>query len=335
MTFEAWKGTNISHWLSQSSARGQARREWFVEDDVKRLADWGFDHLRLPIDEEQMWDENGKRESEAFELLGRALDWADRAGLCIIVDLHILRGHHFNAAGEPALYRDQAMLEKFGHLWRDLSAFMKDRSTDHVAYEILNEAVARDSHDWNRVSGYTFNILRDLEPERTIVLGSNRWNQTTTYPDLLIPDDDHLLLTFHYYRPMLVTHYTASWTDYGKYTGPIQYPGRPVPEDHVHELQQLYDNATERNQHYDREVIRQEIMVAWDVAQKTNNPIYCGEFGVYQAVPLPIRQRWYRDIISVLDELSIGWANWDYKGGFGLIDRYSNIETGIREALLG
>ena len=38
MRFYIHRGTNISHWLSQSQARGQERRERFTQDDVKRLA---------------------------------------------------------------------------------------------------------------------------------------------------------------------------------------------------------------------------------------------------------------------------------------------------------
>ncbi|MBZ0292458.1 MAG: glycoside hydrolase family 5 protein [Anaerolineae bacterium] len=335
MIFEIHPGTNISHWLSQSTARGEARRQWFVEEDVKRLADLGFDHLRIPIDEEQMWDESGQREQEAFELLNRALDWLERAGLRAIVDLHILRSHHFNDANEPALYSDPAALEQFADLWRDLSAFMKERATDKVAYEMLNEAVARNPESWNHVSGYIFKTLRDLEPERTIVLGSNQWNKTYTYPDLKIPEDDHLLLTFHYYNPMFVTHYKASWNEYRHYTGPVQYPGTPVPAEHMDELKQLYDDAETRNRYYDREVIKQEVMIASEIAQKTNHPLYCGEFGVIINTPSDVRQRWYQDMVSVFDELGIAWANWDYKGGFGIFTRDLSAETGIRSALLG
>ena len=334
MGFEVHRGTNISHWLSQSKARGEARIQWFQEDDVKRLADRGFDHLRIPIDEEQMWTEDGRRQEEAFQLLNNALDWCDRAGLRVIVDLHILRSHYFNAAEEPALYRDPVALEQFAVLWRDLSTFLKGHSTDKVAYEMLNEAVARNHQDWNRVSGFIFNILRDLEPERTIVLGSNRWNKTNTYPFLDVPEDNHLLLTFHYYEPMFITHYTASWNDYGNYKGRVQYPGSPVPEDQSEELNTLYSDAVERNRYFDREVMKQEIMIACEVAQRTNNPIYCGEFGVILATPLGVRQAWYSDIISIFDELGIGWANWDYKGGFGLLQRDTLADTGISQILL-
>jgi hypothetical protein len=58
--FKAKRGTNISHWLSQSTNRGVERRTWFTKEDVAFLAGLGFDHLRIPIDEEQMWDQSGK-----------------------------------------------------------------------------------------------------------------------------------------------------------------------------------------------------------------------------------------------------------------------------------
>ena len=84
--FEIRRGVNISHWLSQSGRRGEGRREWFTEKDVKLIASVGFDHIRLPVDEEQLWDEAGNKEKEAFELLHNAINWAQQSKLRIIVD---------------------------------------------------------------------------------------------------------------------------------------------------------------------------------------------------------------------------------------------------------
>lgn len=92
------RGTNISHWLSQSTRRGADRRGGFTHTDVRRLADLGFDHLRLPVDEEQMWDERGNREPEAWELMASFLDWCHADGLRVVVDLHILRASRSGTA---------------------------------------------------------------------------------------------------------------------------------------------------------------------------------------------------------------------------------------------
>ena len=49
--FKIKRGTNVSHWLSQSEARGEMRRLHIQEEDFARLEKLGFDFVRIPIDE--------------------------------------------------------------------------------------------------------------------------------------------------------------------------------------------------------------------------------------------------------------------------------------------
>ena len=55
------KGVNISNWLSQSDVRGEERKNYFTEAEVQQLAGFGFDHIRLPVDEEQLFTEDGQK----------------------------------------------------------------------------------------------------------------------------------------------------------------------------------------------------------------------------------------------------------------------------------
>ena len=321
MAFEIHRGTNISHWLSQSKARGAERRAYFTRADVQRLADLGLDHLRIPIDEEQMWTETGGREKEAFDLLDSALDWCQAANLRAIVDLHILRSHHFLDA-EPRLFTEPAEEKRFAGLWLDLSAHLRRRPGDRVAYELLNEAVAADAADWNRVARAAYEAIRREEPERTIVLGSNRWNSALTFHELDVPaGDTHLVLTFHYYLPMLITHYRASWVPMGQYDGPVHYPGQPIPPHDWEKLApEMKTLLADKNAFYNAQVMERDLAAALAVRKRTHLPLYCGEFGCINLCPDPVRKAWYRDFRAVLRKLGIAWANWDYKGGFGLFD---------------
>ena len=45
--FRIKRGTNISHWLSQSEQRGEARRLHIQEDDFARLEELGFDFVEF------------------------------------------------------------------------------------------------------------------------------------------------------------------------------------------------------------------------------------------------------------------------------------------------
>ncbi len=335
------RGTNISHWLSQSNRRGAERRAWFTRDDISRIADFGFDHIRLPIDEEQMWAENGAQEPEAFDLMDAAIDWAEQAGLAVVVDLHVLRSHSFGQADEPSLFANPAEESKLADLWLQLSDRMHGRALDRVGYELMNEAVAKNPEDWNRVALRAHRAVREREPGRTIVLGSNEWNSVFTFDRLRVPDDAHTVLTFHYYHPMFVTHHRAGWSLEGRmYDGPIQYPGAPIAPENLHRvIQPEADrlralNLAELNRPYDRDVMLADLVQPLAVSARTGRPLYCGEFGVIDKVDLPTRSAWYRDIISAFEEQDIGWANWDYKGQFGIVTAEGN-STGIAEVMLG
>ncbi|MEM7584306.1 MAG: cellulase family glycosylhydrolase [Acidobacteriota bacterium] len=335
--FAVQRGTNISHWLSQSDRRGDERKQFFTEEDVALIKRLGYDHIRFPVDEEQLWDEDGRPEEEAFELLQSALDWSAAHGLRAIVDLHILRSHHFNDAEKP-LWVDPREQDRFVELWRQLSLRLEHRPLDQVAYELLNEAVADDPEDWNRLLARGLAAVREQEPERTVVIGSNRWQQVETFDQLKVPEGDpNILLSFHFYTPMALTHYGASWTPVGRYQGPVHYPGRVVEKKDLAGLPDDLVGAIRdgRGLRFNRATFEALIAKPLAVARRLGLPLYCGEWGALPKAPRGARLRWYRDVRSVLEERGIGWAHWDYKGGFGVVDRERRIHLDLAQVLLG
>ncbi len=320
-SFTLHRGTNIAHWLSQSDQRGEARRNFFQQKDVQYLADLGFDHLRIPIDEEQMFDEQGQKEGEAFELLHQALQWCQESGLRVIVDLHILRSHHFNEDEKP-LWTDPAAQETFLDLWRALSGELQQYPTGMVAYELMNEPVADDPEEWNQLVARAVEVIRGLEPERVLVIGSNRWQSAQTFDQLKVPaNDDHILLSYHFYEPFLLTHYQASWTDLATYEGPVHYPGMSVTEEEFNQLSpEQQAMIAERRQTYHRDTLEKMMEKPIRVAKSLNLPLYCGEWGVVDNAPAQDRLRWYEDMVQIFEKNDIAYANWNYKSdNFGLV----------------
>ena len=229
--FRIKRGTNLSHWLSQSEARGEMRRLHIQEDDFERLEQLGFDFVRIPIDEVQFWDEQGNKLQEAWDLLTNALDLARKHNLRAIVDLHIIRSHYFNAVNEGdksanTLFTSEKAQQDLINLWYQLSDVLKGYSNDWVAYEFMNEPVAEEHEQWNQLVAKVHKALREREPQRTLVVGSNRWQGFETMKYLKVPEGDkNIVLSFHYYNPMILTHYGAWWTPIGQYKGKVHYPG--------------------------------------------------------------------------------------------------------------
>lgn len=229
--FRIKRGTNLSHWLSQSEERGEARRTHIQEDDFARLDSLGFDFVRIPIDEVQFWDEEGNKLPEAWQMLTQALDWSVKHHLRAIVDLHIIRSHYFNAVNEGqedanTLFTSEKAQQDLINLWYQLSEALKGYSNDSVAYEFMNEPVAPEHEQWNQLVAKVHAALRKVEPKRTLVIGSNLWQGYQTIKYLRVPENDkNIVLSFHYYNPMILTHYGAWWTPIGKYKGKVNYPG--------------------------------------------------------------------------------------------------------------
>mgnify|MGYP000190589911 CR=1 FL=1 len=63
----------------------------------------------------------------------------------------------------------------FSSLWQDLVQELKGYSTSDVAYEIMNEPTAPNHEDWNKLLEKAYQIIRKVEKERVIVIGSNMW----------------------------------------------------------------------------------------------------------------------------------------------------------------
>lgn len=315
-------GVNVSHWLSQSDKRGEERRKYITKADFDTIASVGFDHVRIPVDEEQLWDGEGNKDKEAFELLHNAINWALAAKLRVIVDLHIIRSHHFIAETNP-LWTEPAEQEKLIDLWRQLSLELKEYPNSMLAYEILNEAVADDPEDWNNIIKKVIEAIRINESRRKIVVGSNRWQIASTFPDLKIPENDrNIILSFHFYDPQALTHHKAPWNVMSEYKGEVNYPGQIVDTSYYKELSEKTVAAMREyaNGFFTKDTLARIMAPAIKVAKDRKLPLYCGEFGVYPTIPEEIALRWYKDVCDIFNSNNIAYCHWCYKGDFPIVD---------------
>ena len=131
----------------------------------------------------------------------------------------MIRSHNFNAVNmgmKNTLFTDEAAQQQLIDMWYQLSDALKDYSTDWVAYEFMNEPVAEEHEQWNQVIEKVHKALREREPDRTLVIGSNMWQGVETFKYLRVPEGDpNIILSFHYYNPMILTHRGAGWTPVG------------------------------------------------------------------------------------------------------------------------
>jgi endoglucanase len=328
--FEIRKGVNLSHWLSQTT-EWSPKDKFITREDMKLIKSFGFDHIRLPIDEQELWNEDGTVIKETLQYVKDCLAWCAEFDLRTVIDLHILRAHHFNARnyeGKMTLWTDTSAQNNFIRLWENLSEYLRDYPDNMVAYEIMNEPVAPDHEQWNELIVRAMKIIRKKEPNRVIIFGSNRWQKPFTFPYLKVPEGDkNIILSFHTYHPYFVTHYKAHWSPAQFYHGPINYPGQCIPDS---AFEKYVDKTNERlmarleeekaRDIYNKEKLQQIVQDAIDKAKEVGLQLYCNEFGCLPTIPRETRLKYYQDITDVFRENCIAYANWDYKGNFRIVE---------------
>lgn len=328
--FKILKGLNIGGWLSQTSSHSIERERFFTKTDVKKLADWGFDHIRLPIDESEVFTESGEWNAKALKLMHDAIGWSKEQNMRVILDFHILRSHYFNDTENMTLWKDKNEQEKFINMWVKISDEFKKYPNSLLAYEILNEPVPSAYQEWNSLLTRVVAKLRMLEPDRMLVLDPGSHSSISQLKNLEIPENDkNLILSVHFYTPHLITHYQAPWMDGLKNLSiPLHYPGQLVAQADYDTISITRHKEVVRyyNGYYDKNVLKSRLQEAIDISTAKGLQLHIGEIGCIDKTPTEIKHNWYRDVVSILKENNIAFSIWGYKSNFGILTDYGSVK---------
>ena len=153
--------------------------------------------------------------------------------------------------------------------------------------------------------------MRETHPERTVIAGPARRNTIAGLDALELPDDEHLVVTIHYYLPFEFTHQGAAWID-----GTDDWLGTTWGEE------------------AERERVRADLAFAAEWARSRGRELFLGEFGALDTTDPRDRVEWTELVRGEAERLGLAWAYWDFSTGFGAYD----LEAGawlapLRDAL--
>ena len=330
------RGVNFVGWFSQVDAIQEKDpatfpgllehlRSFLGPEDACRVRDWGFDHVRLPLDWQILFQERDlSPREEVLALLDRAVDSLLGAGLEVILDLHKCPGHDFHQGtrGPQAFFIDPARRRDTLAVWKILAGRYGPRG---VMLELLNEPVAPSAEIWNEVQAELAEEVRRVAPRSTLVLASNLWNGAGEFERLAVVPDPNVLYTFHCYTPLVFTHQFAPWLEGDVFRQRRAYPGTyDLPPEARHRL------PLDRGR-WDRARLAESLEQVFRFRDRHQVRVACTEFGVYVGGPDRISQlRWIRDLLQLFREHGVGWTYWNYKNlDFGLISRGERLFESI------
>ncbi len=310
------RGINLSHWLSQHPLDEPHLQSYIGERDFALIKRLGFTHVRLPIDTALLQSPDGSLRESGFVYVDRALDWARANRLGVVIDLHPVPA--------PKIAQDTTAYSHFENLWTAIARRYLPRPLD-VVYELLNEPVEPNPQAWRETSIKLVRAIRAVDRRHTIIVCGHNWSGPDDLPAIRPIEDDNIVYTFHFYLPHEFTHQGATWGS--AHWRPMRNVPYPLTTDNVQTvLAGLPDNSATSL----RRLAQERVDITWierrmkpvlDYQQQHRVPLYCGEFGVYRAYSPPeSRYRWLSDVVKTLEANRIGWAMWDYKGGFALLE---------------
>lgn len=313
------KGVNLSNWFQGGSIQDVNFLKYNYDDfvDIQSL---GVDVIRLPINLHGMssGDPDYILDPILLDFLDNIVDWTETLGLHLILD-----NHSFDDGGPTTV----AVNTPLSKVWPQLAEHFIDRDST-LYFEIKNEPWDIDDFIWGAVQENIINIIRVIDPNRTLIVGPASWNSYNNLDAMMHYSDDNLIYTFHFYDPFIFSHQGATWTSpsMGPLTGvPFPHGAAAMPACPPSLVGTwIQSNMASYSTHGTVANMYSLLDIATAFRTNRNVPIYCGEFGVLNHNSDPShRVAWYRATTQYLDSLQIGWTMWDYHGGFGLFERYS------------
>ncbi len=317
MTLQLNRGINLGGFLSQCVHTTEHYDSFILPEDIKKIKDMGYDHVRLPIDYEVFQTEAGERIDEGFKRVHDIIGWIRDNELPVILDLHKAYGYDFNDANDDSknrLFFDKAVQDRFVNLWIEIATeFYK---YDNVVFELLNEVVEdKAAEAWNDLIARTMTEIRKITTDTKVIYGGIKWNSAETIKYLRPVTDPNTIITFHFYQPHVFTHQHAYWMPVMEEVGNMAYPDSIEKYRWAADILGGQDSSV---MEFDKDVLdidylRKMVKVAVDSAKDIGAPmLYVGEYGVIDKAPSEDMLRWLRDTIQVFGENKIGCALWTY-----------------------
>jgi endoglucanase len=107
----------------------------------------------------------------------------------------------------------------------------------------------------------------------------------------------------HWYDPVQLTFYRGNWVE-----GSDKWPEPAWP------LKSGWSGMVTK------EKLRQDLIEPWGALERKGVGVHVGEFGFYIHTPHAVGMAWMKDCLELWKEKGWGWALWNLRGEFGVLD---------------
>jgi aryl-phospho-beta-D-glucosidase BglC (GH1 family) len=187
----------------------------------------------------------------------------------------------------------------------------KHISREKISFDLLNEpAMIEDMNNQHssktRIKGKIYaRVIEEAaraiwkqNPDHLVIADGNQIGTQ------VIPEITHLPIgqSCRGYYPGIISHYGASWAMKDINNLPeLKYPGMVG------------------DRYLSREML-EEFYKPWIDLVQSGTGVHCGECGCYNKTPHDVFLAWFGDVVDILTSNQIGFALWNFRGSFGILD---------------
>jgi endoglucanase len=316
-----WKGFNLLDYFSPNP--GRRYDDGTTEDDFKWMSDWGFDFVRFPmayprylsfdrsknITPEDVY----KIDEAAVDKVEEIVEMANKYGLHVSLNLHRAPGYCINAGfQEPYnLWEDKEAQEAFYFHWGMWAKRFAWKTPKQISFDLVNEpsAIENMNDQFSKKSAVPGDVyrmvakkaaegIREFNSNHLVIADGNNGG-SSVIPEIF---DLNIAQSCRGYFPHYISHYRAPWV----FKNPDDAPKPVWP-------------GTINGQEFNRASL-EKLYAPWIDAVKKGVGVHCGECGCWRETPHEIFLAWFGDILDILTPNRIGYALWNFRGDFGIID---------------
>jgi len=291
-----WRGFNL---LEKFTERGNAP---FRESDFEWMAEWGFDFVRLPLSY-RCWNDGTdwrQLKEPVLKEIDQAVEFGRQHGIHVNINFHRGPGYCVNPPKEPLdLWSDPKALEACAYHWAHFAKRYQGISNSRLSFDLLNEPAGPDEPTYARIVKALVEAIRAEDPNRLIIADGLRWGRDPV-PSLV---NLGVGQSTRGYDPMRISHYQASWVG-----GSNQWP---VP---------TWPLRVSDKELWDKARLKADRIEPWKKLEQMGAGVHVGEWGAFSKTPHPVALAWMRDCLELWREAGWGWALWNFRGSFGILD---------------
>jgi endoglucanase len=333
-----WRGFNLLEKFIASQ-----ENTTFRESDFAWMAEWGFNFVRLPMSYRCWSDPSDWRriDERVMKEIDQALEFGRRYGIHVCMNFHRAPGYSVDhSLKEPFnLWKDAQALEACAYHWRHFAARYRAVPSRQLSFDLLNEPGMKDeaTHEllddatYARVVTALVEAIREESPDRLIIADGLSWGRIPV--PALAPLG--IAQSTRGYEPIELTHYRANWIEGSQAWPAPEWPlalpagrlesfQRQLAEDRriFHENPIVMRHARDglASEPWGRQRLLDQLIAPWRELERMGVGVHVGEWGCFNQTPREACLGWMRDLLPCWRDAGWGWALWNLRGGFGILD---------------